>query len=168
MNCIPEPFEVSCSVMLTWLVSVMLCYCADDMDIDESNAESRHRKRVCVDTALKMLSNIHKNPTEPKFKWVNGWMSESWLLEHLFRFALFYVLTCRVVVWQNRSIRLSNSNFRSRVAEVEGGLETMMGGGFELHETEEETFLQWNPSGSQHDGDLRLAYTINRLVCCVV
>jgi hypothetical protein len=34
----------------------------------EGGAGSRRRKKGCVDTVLKMLSNIRNNPHEPKFK----------------------------------------------------------------------------------------------------
>ncbi|CAE7678490.1 PUX2, partial [Symbiodinium microadriaticum] len=81
----------------------------------EADASSR---MTCVDTAMKMLANIQRNPNEIKF----------------------------------RCIRLSNVNFRSKVAEVEGGLEVMMAAGFELSqgadggEEDNETYLRHGPT----------------------
>lgn len=64
------------------------------------SSENIRSRQICCETAMKMLSNIRKNPSEPKF----------------------------------RCIRLSNASFRTKIAEVEGGLELMLGAGFVLSE----------------------------------
>lgn len=93
-----------------------------------------HKGKVCVDTVVKMLTNLATSPDEPKF----------------------------------RSIRLSNKNFSSKVAEVEGGLELIMCAGFVLEEEsiaggEPETFLRHRGTATQDSLSRQLAFTLARL-----
>jgi hypothetical protein len=68
-------------------------------------------------------------------------------------------------------IRLSNNAFRTKVAEVDGGLEVMMSAGFVLSEEEEEgqeggggdTFLRHYGNNVTNDNnDLQLEYVLSR------
>jgi hypothetical protein len=72
---------------------------------------------------------------------------------------LRFSLTGLTVSLSLRCIRLSNAAFRLKVAELEGGLETMLAAGFLLSEEDGDTFLR-HPGGVY---DLQLEYSLLRI-----
>lgn len=57
-----------------------------------------------------------------------------------------------------RCIRLSNTAFRTKIAEIEGGLEVMLCSGFILSEEDNETFLLHN---SEESNEKLLQFTLH-------
>jgi hypothetical protein len=105
----------------------------------DDNAAVEKVAQTAASTALKMLTNLQANPTDPKLKYHPS--------NELPQMMMCHAHACTVC----RSIRVNNAAFKSKVSGIPGGVELFICGGFESVDEDGEQFLRFPDQPSERD-----------------